>query len=299
MLMPPIRYPLPTLVIVILVALAAWKGEVLSRPLRSALASRVRRAFEGPPIPHSEAAQVVAGPIVRRALLLHDDVAASDRPGGRPAETIHLRMFVDIYDVWPLDGEPAAYRVGNRRPIGWVGSGDLLPWNTRLVVRPPAGAHLVGPSDTALPPCDGKTAYPVLSWSSEVVEIACWDPTAPWTRLQARVHCRRTDLPPERWGVWLSRDELLALLRRANAARSSEARQIARLGAIVGQINDDRALSADSLARAREFLPSAVFDDDASDGKAAARLARLNQDWSPEASWSGLTFQSIPLRDLP
>src|SRR2546423_963051 len=103
-MLPPIRYPLPTLLLLLLVGLAAWGGEKATRPLRAALAGRFTRAVEGPPIPSSTRPQVVAGPIVRRALLLHDDVAVSGRPGGPPTETIRLRMFVDVYDVWPLQG---------------------------------------------------------------------------------------------------------------------------------------------------------------------------------------------------
>src|SRR3954453_1465283 len=98
-MLPPIRYPLPTLVLLCVLGLVAWRGERMTRPLRAAWAARLQRAREGPPVPSSRDPQVVSGPIVRKALLLHDDVTASVRPGGPPEETIRLRMFVDVYDV--------------------------------------------------------------------------------------------------------------------------------------------------------------------------------------------------------
>src|SRR5262245_31594776 len=118
-MLPPIRYPLPTLIALVVLALALWRGEAWTRPLRAALAARLARAVEGPPVPHSDRPQVVAGPIFRKGLLLHDDVAVASRPGGPPVEldTIRHRMFVDIYDAWPLTGAATDYRVGNRRPI--------------------------------------------------------------------------------------------------------------------------------------------------------------------------------------
>src|SRR6516165_9330253 len=101
---PPIRYPLPTLVALVLLGLLVWRGEAWTRSMRSALAARLTRAVEGPPPPHSDHPQVVAGPIIRRALLLHDDVPVADWPGGPKSEAIRYRMFVDVYDVWPVAG---------------------------------------------------------------------------------------------------------------------------------------------------------------------------------------------------
>src|SRR5690242_6690914 len=115
-MLPPIRYPLPTLVALMLLGLLVWRGEAWTRSLRAAFAARLSRAVEGPPLPHSDRPQIVAGPIVRRALLLHDDVPVSDRPGGPASQTIRHRMIVDIYDVWPLTGQATHYRVGTRRP---------------------------------------------------------------------------------------------------------------------------------------------------------------------------------------
>ena len=56
-MLPPIRYPLPTLVALTLVSLLIWRGEAWTRPLRSSIADRLAKAVEGPPIPHSDRPQ--------------------------------------------------------------------------------------------------------------------------------------------------------------------------------------------------------------------------------------------------
>src|SRR4051794_26212111 len=99
--------------LLVVLALLAWKGEARTRPLRADLAARWSRIVEGPPPPASTEPKVVAGPIVRRVLLLRDGVPATDRPGGRVVETIRHRQFADLYDVWPLQGRPTHYRIGN------------------------------------------------------------------------------------------------------------------------------------------------------------------------------------------
>src|SRR4051794_24691335 len=98
-MLPPIRYPLPMLIAVFVASLLLWRGESWTRSLRASLSTRLARAVQGPPIPLSDRPRVVAGPITRRALLLHDDVTVATTPGGTPSETIRHRMFVDIYDV--------------------------------------------------------------------------------------------------------------------------------------------------------------------------------------------------------
>ena len=65
-----------------------------------------------------------------------------------PAESIGHRMFVDIYDVWPQSGEPAHYRVGNRRPFG---IGDQ-----RQIVASDAGDLWLGINDDHLPDNQGR-----------------------------------------------------------------------------------------------------------------------------------------------
>jgi hypothetical protein len=298
---PPIRYPLPTLVALIILSLAVWRGEAMTRPLRSAVAARLTRAVEGPPIPHSDRPQVVAGPIIRKALLLHDDVAVADRPGGPVANTIQHRMFVEIYDAWPLTGEPTHYRVGNRRPIGWVRAVDLLTWDTRLVVRSPGGPlplaegpEHAAPTSTAV----GRSSLPVLGWSPSALRVAAWAPDHPWSEIDRRAWVRQASLPPASWGVWLSREELLALLRRSLAA--SESPQRLRLRAILGRLLDDRPLTDADLRAAEAALPAPSLANSAgSPAEASDRLARANEDWSAETSWGGLSFRFIPLEALP
>src|SRR4051812_21098479 len=112
---PPIRYPLPTLIGILLLALVAWRGAGWFRGVRDALASRWQRAVEGSTVPASGTPQVVAGPTPRRALLLRDNTPVSPRPDATPTDAIARRMFVEVYDAWPPGGPTTHLRVGNRR----------------------------------------------------------------------------------------------------------------------------------------------------------------------------------------
>jgi hypothetical protein len=297
---PPIRYPLPTLILIVALGLIVWLAEVASRPLRSALAERWQRTVEGPPIPASTTPKVVAGPIVRRALLLHDDVATSAVPEGREGERIGVRMFVDIYDVWPLEGEPTHFRVGNRRPIGWARTVDLLPWNTRLVLQPSGEPLSIGetPNGPFTPQEVGKASLPVIAWNDRAIEVVVWDRDRPWQAIE-----RRGWVPIDRAtralaGVWMSHEELLDLLRRSLGS-STEKPQILRLRAVLGRLADDRPITSHALDEARAALPLPVFENEATSDQASERLARVNEAWKPEASWGGLSFAAVPLADLP
>src|SRR5262249_12514702 len=121
---PPIRYPLPTLIALLLAALLAWRGASWAGAWRPASAARMARAGAGPAVPSSPDPKVVAGPILRRVLLLHDETPVADTPGGRPTDSVRHRMFADVYDLWPPSGDPTHYRIGNRRPLGWVSAAD-------------------------------------------------------------------------------------------------------------------------------------------------------------------------------
>lgn len=286
--MPEIRYPLPTLIAIVFIGVIVWRGEAMTRPLRSAIADRWRKSMEGPPVPSSDHPQVVAGPITRRGLLLPDGVAASRLPGGPPAETIRLRMFVNIYDVWPLDGKSDYFRVGNRQPIGWVKAADVLPWNTRLVVE-------------RKEPGVSSSSSPVLSWDESSVHIAEWPSDAPWRDVRpAERDVALSDLPPDRWGVWLSRDELLELLARVGRLSKGQSTEPLRVRAVLGWLVDDRSISGADLGAAKAYLPRVVFADSAAaEGSPSERLARINENWETEASWGGLHFRAIPLQALP
>jgi|GEM_PF-2102365 len=292
-MLPPIRYPLPTLFVIVLLGLIIWRGEPSTRPLRTALAERWHRRTEGPPIPRSTRPQQLAGPVVRRGLLLRDDVPISDRPGGPSTEAVRLRMFVDIYDVWPLTGTPTHYRVGNRRPIGWASANDLLPWSTRLVVRAPGANPSRDSSGDSKRP-----ALPVLSWNADTIEVASWEESRPWQVVEARVRLPLASLPPEDWGVWISRPELLTLLRKTGPDLS-EPPEVVRLRALIGRLTDDRPLTAAELAKIRGFLPAAVLPSHMPVLQASEALARANENWTPEATWSGISFQFLPLSMLP
>ena len=300
--MPPIRYPLPTLIALVLLALVVWRGEAWTRSFRSVLAARMARAVEGPPIPHSDRPQVVAGPIIRRALLLRDDVSVAERPGGPASETIRHRMFVDIYDVWPLQGAPEYFRVGNRSAIGWVRRADLLAWDTRLVIRAEGETLPVADAPDHPPrPIAIQASLPVLDWPAGSIGVAVWDSGHFWSEVERRAQVHTSAVATKSWGLWLSREELLALLRRALApAKHRESAEQLRLRALLGRLLDDRPVSDEDVRAARVALPSpalalsAASSDDASD-----RLARLNEDWSPEVSWGGLSFQFVPLEALP
>ncbi len=299
---PPIRYPLPTLVALILLGLIVWKGASWARPIWSALAARAKRSFEGPPIPHSDTPKVLAGPIVQRVLLLREDTPASDRPGGPKTTTIHARMFADVYDVWPFEGEPAHYRIGNRQPIGWVASSDVLPWNTRLVVRAPEGKLAL--SDSAESASEvvvvGQTPLPVLDWNERAVRVAVWSPGRDWSEVSKTGWVRREQLPSDAWGVFLNRDELLLLLQRLLSTEREDERLALRILAITGRLAERRSWPATALNAAREALPAPFRATNARPtSEVSEALARINEQWSAEASWGGLTFQTLPVDRLP
>jgi len=293
---PPIRYPLPTLVAAAIFGVVAWKGEALSRPWRASLATRWERAVEGPAFPHSDAPMTIAGPLVRRVLLMQDDVPSAETPGGAAAEMIRHRMIADVYDVWPLSGTPTHYRIGNRRPLGWVAAGAVLTWDTRLVAmaarRRLAMAAAPGGSVEV-----GEISTPIVEWRPGAVRVATWERGRPWSEVSKIEWVKDSDLPASAWGAFLSRDELLTLLRRS---LSGEDPKVLRLRAILGRLGDERPLSATDYEAARGALPSAAFSGTGeSAGKASEALARINEEWTPDASWAGLAFRAVPVEALP
>ena len=290
-MLPPIRYPLPSLIALLLAALIAWRGEAWTRPWRAEIADRVGRAVNGPPVPRSNRPQVVAGPILRRGLLLRDGVLLADRPRGPTTGTIDRRMFVDIYDEWPDAKAPTFLRVGNRQPLGWIAAADLLPWNTRLVVRPPAGRLALNGAELAT----GPAACPVLNWRGDAVEVATWAADHPWEAVGGQGWVRLGELPAEAWGVWTSQVELPNLLRLAIDGDPD----VVRLVAVLGRVTSTEALAASDVAAARPALPAVVFDPATRRPGATDRLAEANAQPRADARWSGLSFRFLPLTDLP
>ena len=290
-MLPPIRYPLPSLIALILVALVAWRGEVWTRSWRAEIASTVDRVINGPPVPRSNGPRVVAGSIVRRGLLLRDGVSVADRPRGTATGSIERRMFVDIYDEWPDATKPTHYRVGNRQPLGWVDAAALLPWNTRLVVRPPSGRLTLDGREVET----GSVACPVIGWRDDAVEVATWTKDQPWAQVDHRGWVRLADLPSDSWGVWISRVELPNLLRLA----LDGVPDVVRLIAVLGKVTAADPMGIADVAAARPALPPIVFDPATRSPGALDRLAEANSQPRTDARWSGLSFRFLPLSDLP
>lgn len=276
---PAIRYPLFWL-LGMLAALLGWRvAWPATAPWRQALEARWRRVVEGPPVPASDRPQLVAGPMRRRVLLLREDVEATDRPGGRPIETIGRRLFADIYDTWPAQGPPTHYRIGVGRPFGWVEAAHVLPWSTRLV----AGA---GPS--------APGGSPVVAWHDDQLEVLRWSPDAgDWT-----TPSRRDRIAPdaEPLAALLSRSELSLLLRRLLAGEDTAS---LRLRALLGDLATRDSWTPADLNAIRAALPPGVAEPAPSRSDALARLSELHRTWTPDVSWSNLEFRAIPLEALP
>jgi hypothetical protein len=299
---PPIRYPLPTLVALIALVLILRYAAVVTRPLQRALVARWTRVIEGPPVPSSTEPKVLAGPITRRVLLLKDGVVASVLPNGAPIETIGKRMFADIYDVWPLAGPRAFYRIGNRRPFGWVPAAAALPWDTRLTVSDPeTSLSLASTAEES-----GSTSVklqkpsPVLAWTTTHIQVAVWDRERPWEAVERIGWVRASDVPESAWGTFLSRDELLAFLRRLLNRESDESLDSLRLRAVLGRTTENVAFSKQAVDAARSALPAVVCARQPTSREASTeQLSRINEQWSAEAAWSSLEFRAIPLSALP
>lgn len=172
----------------------------------------------GPPVPASPDPMVAAGPVVRRVLLLVDGLDASDRPGGRPVDTIRRRGFFDLYDRWPLRGEATHLRIGNNgRPIGWVEANAVLPWDTRLTLRLPSGSVTLadrpgGP--TAGAEALGDAPLPVLSWTPTAARVVIWAPSAPWRKIGRVGWLDSSSVPADAWSALIGREEVQLQIRR-------------------------------------------------------------------------------------
>jgi hypothetical protein len=99
----------------------------------------------------------------------------------------------------------------------------------------------------------------------------------------------------------MSRAELLGLIRRVVA---SEAADSVRARALVGRSSGGGSLSGEEIEAARTVLPAWAWSGPGPGSrggleKAAVALARLNEGWKAEASWSGLEFAPVPLDLLP
>ena len=298
---PPIRYPLPLLVVILVAGLMVWKGEAWSRRWRQALAEKIALATSGPPVPASDAPILLAGPVKKRVLLLRDGIEATDRPDGRVVATIRLRQFADVFDVWPTTGPPTHFRIGNRKPIGWIKAADALDWSTRLAFMPLARTLALAdsPGGTSRGPLPtGDTALPVLDWKDEAVRIGVWEPDRPWSEIAGEGWL--TPASEDRWGLWIGRDELLGLIGLLGRSEVPEKVEEVRLKAIVGALGSGEEWTSTEVDEVRHWLPRGVFAKEAITPTLAVEgLARINEDWTAEARWSGLTFRFLPLSALP
>ncbi|WP_169980406.1 hypothetical protein [Tautonia rosea] len=299
---PPLRYPLPTIVILVVLTILGWRGRDWLAAASASVWAGIERLRSGPPFPESNEPIRVGGPILRKVLLLRDGVEATDVPEGKPVETISRRIFADVYDIWPLSGEPTHYRIGNRRPIGWVEAGVVLPWNTRLVLCP-TGSSLTmraDPGDREVSPLSlDSVPFPVLDWSSEAVRVAVWEPSEPWSKVQRRGWIRIQDVPPETFGVLVTRYELLELLRLAIEPTRDDSPP-GRMMAVLGMLGSESRLNNEQREAARRQLPGEILGvRSIGDDSVEEQLGRINEGWNPDVSWSGIAFQAIPLTAIP
>jgi hypothetical protein len=297
---PPNRYPLPTLVALATLGVLVWQGGDWIRGIRAAVAARWTRAVEGPPVPDSKTPVVVAGPIIRRALLLRDETPVSSRPDSSPEGTIALRMFVDIYGTWPATGAVEYLRVGNRTPIGWVRAKDCLSWDTRLVLRTPEGElELADRPDAARGTVKvGLALLPITGWQGDWIEVAVWDRKRPWSVVERRGWVSLADLSRSRTGVLLAQEEIPTLIAQTIAAEDASSRDLVRLRAVLGRILDPIHWSMADVRIGRDALPERIFSR-VTTGHPAERIASTNESNTDDAAWGGHAFRFVALEDLP
>ena len=303
---PTIRYPLIWLAGLGLLAVLLPLVRPVVQGWVTKAKSSVARAMEGPPVPSSAEPQTVGGVLVRKGLLLREGVEATDRPYGKASETIGKRMFVDFYDVWPLTGEPTHVRVGNRRAFGWVRTSDVLPWDTRLVVTPenPSIALSDSPGGEAQPVIgEPETPLPVVGWGEGKTQLAVWTPGLAWQEVSRKGWSSASPALLKGAGVWLSRGEVLALIRLMVSDPTGQQDQTLRTQAILGTLTDREAMPAEALEAANKILPGWALERSGQNPerrrKLIESLARLNENWKPQARWSGLEFLALPLELLP
>jgi hypothetical protein len=283
---PPIRYPLPTLALLIVLAVVVRAGGdwVRTAMARLAPASLVETAS----FPSSTSPVVLFGPVPLRVLLLGGSTPVYETPGGPALEPIRHTMFAKVFDLWPRKGISTHLRVGNKTAIGWVEVGRILGWKTRLVVR----------SDRI--PGTPAGVFPVLSWREGRVELAIWKPGRAWAEVDRLVTVDSASLPDADWQVWCSADELQLALGETVAARDEQGSRSIRASALFGRLGDSTLWEAADLASSRAFLPPQVLTIPVpSMADAAGRLAEINEKWTADATWSGVGYRGVPVADFP
>jgi hypothetical protein len=283
-MLPPIRYPLPTLIALIVLGLAAYFGADLLRALKSEVGKRVEQVVHDQ-VPTEPDPKLTQAPIPRRGLVLRDDVAATESPDGPVSLRIGLRRLVDVLSVWPLRGTPTHYRVQVGNATGWVKADELLIWDTRLVVRvpqeglPAAGGTVLG----------GGPPLPIVAIDGKAgtVTLAEWDQQAPWKEVRRLVEIKLADLPGTAIEAFQVRREVLEAAGRKSGEGS---RLRAALGRLVIGAGDPIAPEA-----AAQLAP--VLDRvGPADPGGVLKLTRLNENWRPDASWNTQDFRGVPLQ---
>lgn len=299
---PPIRYPLPTLVLLAALALIGWRGKAWFTAMAAPIRAGITRSLAGPPVPSSSAPMRRAGPIVRKVLVLRDGVEATDLPDGEPVETISRRVFADVYDLWPLKGEPTHYRIGNRRPIGWVVAEAVLAWDTRLVLRPTDGLLTIRDDPSAAEGeavSVGSSSLPVIDWDEDAVRIVLWETNDAWSRVGRLGWVRIDEVGADEVGVLMSRSELFEAMRLSMEGGNPSVVP-ERILAVLGRLGEGGGWTREEVGEALDALPTQLMLIRGGPAERSAdRLERINEEWNPETSWSGIEYQRIPMDALP
>ena len=271
---PPIRYPLPTLVLVIVLGSLAWAGQGILKRAASAIASPMRRVVNGPDYPRSASPKLGAGGIVRRVLILKDDLPVREKPNLPPADAFGKRGLASIYDFWPSEDTPTHLRIGNGRIVGWVDGPDVLRWDTRLAVK-------LGIEESPMA---------VVAWDEKRVEVASWTPGHPWAEVAEVGWRKSSEIPAGAWGVLLTDSEIVALRRASRKIKTSDDAANLRLRAILGTLLEDGPMPPGT----RSALPEEAF---AIEGSKTATA--LDTPTEAAATWGGLTFRMVSIGHLP
>lgn len=296
---PAIRYPLPALALLVLLGLVTWRGADSVQAIRSDLTSRWAKLTERPavPFPASTDPLVLAGAIHERVLILEDEVPYSAQPDGPTIGFIRHREFADFYDRWPIKGDATHIRVGNRRPLGWVEIGKAISWTTRLVLLPSEDHASILTESGASFDLKGSPK-PILGQNPNQLHIHNWGETGAWHVGGQGVVLKADTVPANCWGVWLTRSELLALIGRDRSQlNTSTSRPNLVIRALLGLPINDRPLSSEETGMALTLLGPAVSQEGVTTKLDA--LARLNEEWKPDAVWGGVEYRGVRLIDIP
>lgn len=286
--MPPyVPYPLPSLIALLLVGAAVWWG---ADAISAARTEIVRRAdvILRDQVPTEPNPAFTKAPIPRRGLLLRDDLPLNEKPDGPKRGTMGLRRIVDVLNVWPLRGEPTHYEIQSGNVSGWVKAEDLLPWDTRLVVRVPTSGLTT--SEGAL--AGGGPPLPIVAIDAQTgtITLVEWDDLAPWQVVKRRVVVKVDQIPSEGFEVFLVRRELAT-------ASGNQVGEGTRPRAALGRLVTGGGAANDPAATA--ILAPVLDRVGPTDPERVLKLDLLNEGWKPDATWNSQGYRGVPIRLLP